>query len=298
MASRIIEYLNSLTGTSAFSWLSISPAILYGLAIAATLAVFVRRCEYAGLSIDRALVVSLWVLVSGLAGARALYLVQHFDNAATTLREAFATPVGTASWGGYIGGCLGLMLYARRAGLSTMRYADAAASTLGLGIAIGRWSCFMAGDDFGKLSTLPWAVRYPRGSLAFTAQVHEGAVAPLADLSLSVHPVQLYLSVNGLFLFLTATLFWRRFRSYPGVTFWCCALMYSIARFVLEYFRGDQARLFNGFLTVPQLVAVPVGMLACFGLTRSIQHCQGVGRNPHDRSPGCSRCGSGGPADR
>jgi prolipoprotein diacylglyceryltransferase len=39
----------------------------------------------------------------------------------------------------------------------------AAAPALAFGHALGRLGCFLVGDDYGKVSALPWAVAFPDG---------------------------------------------------------------------------------------------------------------------------------------
>jgi phosphatidylglycerol:prolipoprotein diacylglycerol transferase len=48
-------------------------------------------------------------------------------------------------------------------GVPLVRGLAAASPGLALGHAIGRVGCFLVGDDYGRPSTLPWAVAFPKG---------------------------------------------------------------------------------------------------------------------------------------
>ncbi len=138
---------------------------------------------------------------------------------------------------------------------------------MGLGPFIGRWACFVNGDDFGRISDVRWAVRFPHGSQPFAHQVKQGLLDPLAEQSLAVHPLQLYLSLNGLALFVVFTLVWRGRRFAPGKLFCAYWMAYAASRFLIEFYRellpSDVVR----GLSFAQLMTVVVFLTAAAGLT-------------------------------
>ena len=78
-----------------------------------------------------------------------------------------------------------------------------------------------------------------------------------------LHPVQLYESVVCLVLF--AVLLWlRRRKRFDGEIILAYTLLYAIARFVLEFFRGDADRgfVFGGLLSTSQFIAAILGPVA------------------------------------
>jgi len=273
---RLVEWLDALLGTTAYAWLVPSPGVVYAAAILAVVVLLVRRGAAVGLDRYHLLGMSLWAILGGMVGARAFYLWQHLAATLADPAQVLDVTGGTASWGAYMGSLAGLLLYAGRYHLPVGPYADVAASVAGLGIAIGRWSCFLNGDDFGAVATLPWAVRFPHASMPFVAQVQAGQLDPLTDLSLPVHPVQLYLSANGLLLFGSATHAWRRLRAHPGATFCLYWLCYDVTRFGWEFLRADQVLVLDDHLTVPQVMAIITVVPALWGLWRSLH----VGRVP------------------
>jgi phosphatidylglycerol:prolipoprotein diacylglycerol transferase len=266
MRPRLVDALSALLGGRMAELLIPTGPMLYAAAILVMVLVAARRARRGGLDPYHLLGIALWAAVGGLVGARVLFLVQHARETILVPSEIVRLGGGTASWGAYIGALVGLMLYAARHGLPIARYADVAASVAGLGIMLGRLACFLNGDDFGTATNLPWGVRFPHASMPFVAQVREGLVSPVADLSLPVHPVQLYLALNGLAVFLLLSWGWRAWRNRPGVVFCLFWVVDGVMRFGLEYFRGDQPHLTAAGLTPPQVIVLAVIGPALWGV--------------------------------
>lgn len=268
MRPRLVDALSAALGSELAAGLVPTPAMMYAAAMIAVLVVFVRRTRRLGISSYHGAGAALWVMTAGLVGARAAYLAAHLSRILADPAQILDLGGGTASWGAYLGGALGLWLYCHRHRLPAGVFADILASCLGLGVALGRWSCFLNGDDYGRLSSLPWAVRYPPGSYPFVAQVRTGLLDPLAPLSLPVHPVQLYLSFNGLLLFIGMSLWWSRVRHRPGTLFGLYWLAYGATRFFWEFVRGDQPGFLHGSLTAGQVFCIPLVVGAGLWLRR------------------------------
>jgi phosphatidylglycerol:prolipoprotein diacylglycerol transferase len=113
-----------------------------------------------------------------------------------------------------------------------------------LGYAIARVGCFVNGDDYGTLSSLPWAVRYPAGTEAHAAHMARGWIDSSAALSLPVHPVQMYAAIFGFVLFLLL-------RDTQRGRLPLFAALYATGRFSMEYLRGDFVPVW-GPLSLPQ----------------------------------------------
>lgn len=266
MRPRIIDYLNNLFGVRFFEWLVPDPSTMYAVAMLACLIVFVRRAKTAQLSQSDALKAAIWGMLGGLVGARVFFLLMHPALVIARPEIIFSVSGGTASWGAYLGGILGFWGYLASRKEAVLPYLDVLGSILGLGPFIARWSCFLNGDDFGTLSNLPWAVGYPHGSIPFAHQVQQGLLDPLAELSLTVHPNQIYLSLNGLFLFFLFTYIWKRYRLTPGMLFCLYWAVYAFNRFFLEFFRGSAPREYLGVLSFPQIMTPVIFILALSGI--------------------------------
>ena len=74
------------------------------------------------------------------------------------------------------------------------------------------------------------------------------------------HPVQLYESAAGLLIL--GILFLIRSRPWPGFTFWCFVILYSLSRLGLEIFRARPYIIGDGYLAVQilALMAIVVGL--------------------------------------
>lgn len=205
-------------------------------------------------------------MIGGLIGARLFYVLLHFDRLLSNPAILFDVGGGTVSWGAYVGGGLSFWLYFVIRRQPVRLYADVLGSCLGLGPLIGRWSCFLNGCCFGKLSSVPWAITYPHGSYAFAAHVREGLIDPLASSSVSVHPLPIYLSLNGLVLFLIFSWLWKKNKMPAGVLFWLYWVIYGFTRFFLEFFRNVHDVQSVGLFSLPQFMTILLFCLAVIAL--------------------------------
>jgi phosphatidylglycerol:prolipoprotein diacylglycerol transferase len=125
---------------------------------------------------------------------------------------------------------------------------DAFSPGLALGHAIGRLGCFAAGCCYGKETHHWWGVTF-HNPLA-----HSITGTPLG---VALEPTQLFESAVQFanFVFLMWLL---KHRKFDGQVFGAFLFIYGIARFFIEFLRGDPDRgfLFNGAVTVTQLIAI------------------------------------------
>lgn len=240
MRPRIITWLEA-RGLEALASVVPSPRVIYSLAIAALIALFVARVRPLGVSRIRGVDAAACAALGGLIGARLFYVLTTGQLSSFPRSTWLEASPGTASWGAYLGGLAGLLAYLRITQQQALQQLDVAASCAGLGPVIGRLACLLAGDDFGRPTTLPWAIRFPRASLPFNAHVDAGVLQPDAATSLPVHPLQLYLVANGLLVFLAVSGVWRRAGDRPGVTLGAYLVLYGVTRFCWEFLRDPAA---------------------------------------------------------
>lgn len=250
----IVETLNNHFNAEIFSVLIPNSLVIYIFALVICLIIFVNRSSKNQLVKSHAFWSAIWAVVFGLIGSKIYFLLQNIDAVVEKPSLVFAG--GTGSWGGYIGGTLGFLLSLKLYRMRIIKYLDTAFSTLGLGIFIFRWNCFLYGCCYGTPSSLPWAVKFPKGSYAYNAHLLKGYINPDAQTSLAIHPLQIYYSLNGLLLFILASWYWKRLRHRPGVTFCLFWLSYCITRFGLEFFRNDGTRGFMWSMSVPQVICI------------------------------------------
>lgn len=217
--------------------LEVGPVTIYtyGVLLAAAyllgLWLGVKRANAAGLDGNRVLDLGIWVIIAALVGAKGLLFIVDFEHF-TSSREEFLSLLrsGGVFYGGLIAASLTCIYQLRKHKLPLWRSGDLFAPGIALGYMVGRLGCFAAGCCYGKPTQVAWAV-------TFTDQA--AALNVGTPLNVPLHPTQLYEALAGLVILLAVLWLERRKDSYPGRTFWQFVFLYSISRFAIEFFRGD-----------------------------------------------------------
>ncbi len=229
--------------------------LLLGSAYVAAFLWLIREGRREGLDVDALASLGFWAIAGAIIGAKALMIVRALPEYVADPSELFSLSVLTSAgdfYGGFIGALVASAIFFRHhPRLPFWLVADLCGPAIALGQAIGRIGCFMAGDDYGRPTILPWAV-------AFTDP--DAARIGGAPLGVPLHPVQLYESVACLVLFLVLIRLIRRKR-FDGQVILAYTLAYAIARFLLEFLRGDADRgfVFGGLLSTSQFIAAILG---------------------------------------
>src|SRR6266545_2796265 len=137
-------------------------AMLFVCFVAVTLWGSRRARRTAGMPPERFQDMVIWLFVSGIIGARVLYMVQyasHFpDQSIAGLLGAFFKiwEGGIIFYGSALGGVLGYGLFywfiLRKLHINGWQLADAVAPLLALGLAIGRIGCYLNGCCWGQVA--------------------------------------------------------------------------------------------------------------------------------------------------
>ena len=230
--------------------------VLLAAAYLAALWWLTRGARKARIDPDAATALGTWAIVGALVGAKLLLLVRTIGEFGATAADAWSLVTSAGDfYGGFIGGLVASALFfGRRRDLDVWRVSDLGAPAIALGQAIGRVGCLMAGDDYGRPTAVPWAV-------TFTDP--DAAAIGGAPLGVPLHPVQLYESIVCLAIF--AALVWLGRRPHrDGNVILTYTITYAVARFILEFYRGDTDRgfVFGGLLSTSQLIAVLMVLLA------------------------------------
>jgi len=216
----------------------------------------VRGARRSKLDTDVVMSLGVWAIVGALVGAKVLLLIRTLGEFRWTMSDALSFGASAGDfYGGFIGGLVASVLFFRRhPGLRFWLVADLCAPAIALGQAIGRIGCLMAGDDYGRPTTVPWAVTFSDPDAAGIGG---------APLGVPLHPVQLYESLVCLVLFAVLVWFERRKRV-EGDVIIAYTVLYAAARFVLEFYRGDDDRgfVFGGILSTSQFIAIVLFALA------------------------------------
>src|SRR5450759_1221151 len=200
-----------------------------------------------------------WMVVSGLVGARLLYVWENFKLfAGGQLLRVFAlTEGGISQWGGLFGAAVGAYIWARRSHFSFWKILDAAGAATMIGLAIGRIGDVINGEHHGTPTNLPWGVEYVNPNTLWQP-------------GLVVHPEVAYEMILTLVLLGALLPFHQRLKArLPDGALGLTYLgLYGLGRFFLSYLRTDpavfaglrQAQLASMLMFVIAVVEIPLLM--------------------------------------
>lgn len=217
--------------------------VLVAIAAMVALWVFSRELARSRLPAD-AVNAAMGGVIGGLAGAKVIWSLEFAGTAPFT--DLLFSRGGLSWFGGFVGGIGTGLWMLRKYHVPLIRGLAAAAPALAIGHAIGRVGCFMVGDDYGRPSTLPWAVAFPQG---------------LPPTTVPVHPTQLYESLALVILF-ALLLHWRRTQVPDAAVVARYLMLAGAIRFAIEFVRVNA--LILGPLTLAQLwslAAVAAGLV-------------------------------------
>ncbi len=211
----------------------------------------VRNSERLGINGDNAWNFGILVVLCGIVGSKVLYVVNEWSYYAAHPGEIFS--VATLQAGGvFSGGLLAAFIaaawFVRKHHMPPLGTCDAFAPGLAIGHAIGRLGCFAAGCCYGVETHHWWGVVF-RNPLA-----HEITGTPLG---VPLEPTQLFESAVELANFVFLMWLLKR-RKFDGQVFGAFLFIYGVARFFLEFLRGDPGRgsVLGGIITGTQLIAI------------------------------------------
>ena len=171
-------------------------AYSYGLllVLAFCIATFLlsRQAKAQGINQELIFNLSFVILVSGIIGARILYVILNLKFYLSNPVEIIMLSHGGLAWfGAFILGSLCCAVYLKNKGLDFYKTFDLIIPYVALAQGIGRVGCFLNGCCFGTPSSLGWAIVFPEQCVAGSS--------PIGDQAL--HPTQIYSSIFGLALF-------------------------------------------------------------------------------------------------
>lgn len=209
---------------------SIGPFTIYGYGLMIAIGIIAAyltgeyRAKKNQLDADRVFSIVIWSVVGGLLGAKVLYFITQIKEIMNNPRLLLDVTDGFVVYGGIIGGILSAMLYCKVKKLPFLKYFDLLMPSVALAQGFGRIGCFLAGCCYGKETTSHLSVVFPAGGLA--------------PVGVHLHPTQLYSAAFDVLLALF--LLWlSKKNKKSGVIFSMYLILYSIGRFIVEYFRGD-----------------------------------------------------------
>lgn len=200
--------------------------IFFGLGFLAASFHFNWLARRRGRGADFAADLVLWIMLGTVIGARTAYVLANWPEVTAdgwtgvfNVRKG-----GMVFYGGLIGASLLVVLFARRRGIPLLEMGDFAIGGVPLGHALGRIGCLVNGCCYGSETTSSCSV--------LVDGVHR-------------HPTPLYEAVANLAVYLLLRSY--TLRNPPrGRVLALYLLTYPVARFALEFLRGDDRITFAG----------------------------------------------------
>jgi phosphatidylglycerol:prolipoprotein diacylglycerol transferase len=212
----------------------------YGLLVAAGFSTGIVLSLYLGknenIPREYILDISFYSLAAAIIGSRLFFVLIEYKYFLSRPFEIFKIwEGGLVFYGGLLAVIPVVFIYFKKHSLPSYKILDVFAPSFALGHAIGRIGCFSAGCCFGKPTELPWGVIFSHPDT-------------MAITGISLHPTQLYESAAEFGIFITLMVM-RKNRRFKGQIIWMYVLLYSVARFIIELFRGDPDRgfIYNDF---------------------------------------------------
>lgn len=218
----------------------------YGLFLLIAFVVGLHLAEKRGGSLKKYISnLTIIIFISGIIGGRAFCIISDIKYY-TKYPSEILSRGGFIFHGALIFAIISAFFYCRKNSLSFLKMADIFSPSLALGIAIGRIGCLFEGCCFGKPTSLPWGIVFPKGSWAW----NKFGNIPL-------HPTQIYSFIANLLLFFVLL---KIKPKREGGLFFIFLLLYSIFRFFIEFLRDQPIFLFS--LTQPQIIFAIIGMIS------------------------------------
>jgi phosphatidylglycerol:prolipoprotein diacylglycerol transferase len=231
--------------------------VLLALAFLAGLWVVSVQAKKAGLDATVITDMAVYVLIGGLIGAKLLLLLIEWSYYSKHLGEIWGLlQSGGVFYGGLLGAFPVAWWFARRHDMDGWQTADVLAPGVAIGQSIGRLGCFAAGCCYGRPADVPWAVIFH--DVYATRQVGTPLDTPL-------HPTQLYESLATVLIFIFLRWLSGRKR-FDGQVTLAYLFLYAVARFAIEFYRGDAARgmVLGGWLSTSQFIAILMVLAVLF----------------------------------
>lgn len=246
--------------------------VVVGVAIATY---FARKQSYPE---DMIYNVALFLVIGGIIGARALYVIENWSIFENDLGDIFALNTGGISiYGALIGGTIGAWTYAIIAKVPNLpRGADIAAMGAIVGMAVGRIGDIINGEHFADSTSLPWGLVYTDPNSPSFIQFGPDALAQ--------HPAVAYELIGDMLIFGILVFVYFTVKR-AGVTFFAFVFLYGLLRTLVSFLRLDDI-VFLGLRTaqIVGIIAMPIGLAGMAYLLRNAPEEERVSRAQRRRS--------------
>lgn len=254
-------------GGLAVTWYSV--IITTGILLAVLYVWF--RFKEAGLTTDDLIDFALFVVPSGIIGARLYYVIFKLDYYMEYPKEIFMIwEGGLAIYGGIIAGGIAAVLVARHKKIKMLKILDMLAPAVMMAQALGRWGNFANVEAFGGVTSLPWRMCSDKitNDLIIKGLATGEQIEGLFEQTMGAHPTFLYESLWNIVGFLVIYFVFvrkKKLHKIDGQIFYSYLIWYGLGRLWIEGLRTDSLYLIENVIRVSQLVAL-LSFLAGIGL--------------------------------
>ncbi|MCD4782373.1 MAG: prolipoprotein diacylglyceryl transferase [Candidatus Eremiobacteraeota bacterium] len=181
---------------------------------------------------------SILTFISGILGSRIIYILLNLKQY-HSFTDLLEFQKGGLSWhGGLLGGILAIFIYCKIKKYNPFKALDLLMTPTILALGIGRIGCFLNGCCYGKPTSVPWA-------MTFSSHRHP----------IPVHPTQLYEMILDFALFFFLLYWWKK-RKFNGENSLIMLALYSVIRFLVEFFRYNSPNQMIVGISLAQWVSV------------------------------------------
>jgi len=225
---------------------SIGPVNIYGygfmiaVGILAAFYVATKRAPGFDLDPDTVLNIGLVGAICGFIGAKILFCIVEYESFLADPLGTFISGNGFVVYGGIIGGVIGALYYCKRKKHDFLRYFDLIMPSIALAQGFGRIGCFLAGCCYGMETDLPVGVVFTHSELAPNG--------------VKLLPTQLMSSAGDFIIAIVLVILAKKI-SEKGKIGILYVILYSLGRFIIEFFRND-ARGSVGSLSTSQFISI------------------------------------------
>ncbi|MDD6203126.1 MAG: prolipoprotein diacylglyceryl transferase [Lachnospiraceae bacterium] len=233
--------------------LTIGPITIYGyglmiaIGVIAALLVGEYRANKRGLNGDLIYGMTFSAVIFGFVAARILFIITEWRDFLQNPKDLIAGN-GFVVYGGIIGGILTVYIYCRLKKVNFIDYFDLMVPSVALAQGFGRIGCFLAGCCYGRETDSIFGIVF-----------HNSAYAPN---NVRLIPTQLMMSA-GDFVIAAILLWYSKKERTKGKTGTLYLILYSIGRFIIEFFRNDD-RGAVGVLSTSQFIGIFMFVIALY----------------------------------
>ncbi|MEE1114364.1 MAG: prolipoprotein diacylglyceryl transferase [Eubacterium sp.] len=185
----------------------------------------------------------IFCLIFGYLGSKLLYIITMIPAIAADpaiLRESITN--GWVIFGGLLGGIFGGWVYCKWQKLPTGKFYDMGMPAVALAQGFGRLGCFFAGCCYGVETDSAFSIVFKNSELA-PNNVH-------------LVPTQLLSSAGDFLLAWILVMYDKKAKKNDGETAGLYLVLYSLGRFIIEFWRGDLIRGAVGPLSTSQFIGL------------------------------------------